>query len=405
VKYVALIPDGAADYALDEFDRQTPLEAAHTPHMDRIAREGTGGLVQIIPPERPPGSDVGNLEIFGYDTRVHYTGRAPLEAASMGIDLGPGDIAFRCNLITCDGDTLVDYSAGHISSEEAEQLIRLLAESLRSDGIRFYPGVSYRHLMVYQGGPDNLNSYPPHDIMGMSMAEHLPQGEGSEEILALMEAATPLLRDTEVNAKRVEAGMAPANGIWLWGSGAALTLQSLRHRFDLRGGVISAVDLVRGIGRCAGLEVIEVPGITGYLDTNYAGKADYALAALDEMDFVYVHVEAPDEAGHNADAAAKKQALEDFDRLVVGRVLDGLGDLGEPVRILLTPDHRTPIALRTHSREPVPFALWGEGIEPDAVQAYNETAAAEGELKLDHGHRLMELLVESSRSEGRGDEG
>ena len=216
-----------------------------------------------------------------------------------------------------------------------------------------------------------------------------------------MDAAAPLLRDLELNAKRVETGMAPANGSWLWGSGAMLTLPSMRHKFDLRGGVISAVDLVRGIGCCAGLEVIEVPGITGYLNTNYAGKAEYALAALDEMDFVYVHVEAPDEAGHNADAEAKKQALEDFDRLVVGRVLEGLRNLGEPVRILLTPDHRTPIVLRTHSREPVPFALWGEGIEADAVQEYSEKAAADGELKLDHGHRLMELLVDSSRSEER----
>ncbi len=394
MKYVALIPDGAADYALDEFDGRTPLEAAYTPHMDRIARQGRGGLVQIIPPERPAGSDVGNLEIFGYDTRVHYTGRAPLEAASMGIDLGDGDIAFRCNLITREGDTLVDYSAGHISSEEAEQLIRLIGGSVGGEGIEFHPGVGYRHLMVYQGGPDNLSSYPPHDIMGMSMTEHLPRGEGADEILALMDAATPLLREAEVNAKRVSSGLPPANGIWLWGSGPALTLESLHQKFDLHGGVISAVDLVRGIGRCAGLEVIEVPGTTGYLDTNYAGKADYALAAIAEMDFIYVHVEAPDEAGHNADAAGKKQALEDFDELVVGRMLDGLEKLGEPVRVLLTPDHRTPIALRTHSREPVPFVLWGAGIEADDMQAYNETAACTGAVKtLKHGHQLMELLV------------
>ena len=394
MKYLALIPDGAADYPLDLFDGRTPLEAAHTPHMDRLAREGSGGLVQVIPAQRPAGSDVGNLEIFGYDTRVHYSGRAPLEAASMGIELGDGDIAFRCNLITCDGDTLVDYSAGHITSEEAEQLIRLIASSVGGDNITFHPGVGYRHLMVYQGGPDNLTSHPPHDIMGASMAANLPQGQGAEEVQALMEAAAPLLRDAEVNQKRLQAGLAPANGIWLWGSGAALTLESLLQRFNLRGGVISAVDLVRGIGRCAGLEVIEVPGITGYLDTNYSGKADYALAALTEMDFVYLHVEAPDEAGHNADAAGKKQALEDFDEFVIGRVLNGLERIAEPVRILLTPDHRTPIALRTHSREPVPFVIWGAGIEADDMQSYSETAAAEGSQSLAHGHQLIELLVD-----------
>ena len=394
MKYIALIPDGAADYPLEEFDGRTPLEAAHTPNMDRIAREGTGGLVQIIPPERPAGSDVGNLEIFGYDTRIHYSGRAPLEAASMGIELGDGDIAFRCNLITRDGDTLVDYSAGHIKSEEAEQLIRLIGDRVGREGIEFYPGVGYRHLMVYQGGPDNLISHPPHDIMGASITDHLPQGEGADEIQALMEAATQVLGDAEVNEKRISAGLAPANGIWLWGAGPALVLESLHQRFNLRGGVISAVDLVRGIGRCAGLDLIDVPGITGYLDTNYAGKADYALAALAQTDFVYLHVEAPDEAGHNADAAGKKQALEDFDELVVGRVLAGLESLGEPVRILLTPDHRTPIALRTHSREPVPFVLWGEGIEADNMQTYNETAGSDGALNLQHGHQLMQLLVD-----------
>ena len=394
MKYIVLIPDGAADYPLDEFDGRTPLEAARTPNMDRIAREGTGGLVQVIPAERHAGSDIGNLEIFGYDTRVHYTGRAPLEAASMGIDLRPGDIAFRCNLIYRDGDTLVDYSAGHITSEEGEQLVRLIGEKLGRDTVTFHPGVGYRHLMVYEGGPDTLSSHAPHDIMGASITAHLPQGEGSEEIRALMTAAEPLLRDAKVNAHRVGAGQAPANAIWLWGSGPALTLEPLQQRFGLWGGVISAVDLVRGIGRCAGLDIIDVPGITGYLDTNYAGKADYALAALEAVDFVYLHVEAPDEAAHNADPEGKKQALEDFDKLVVGRVLDGLPRLGHPVRVLLTPDHRTPIALRTHSREPVPFALWGSGVEADDVQSYSEAAAAAGALHLEHGHRLIEHLIE-----------
>jgi len=393
VKYLVLVPDGAADYLLDELANRTPLQAACTPHMDRLARQGRGGLVQVIPPERHPGSDVGNLEIFGYDTRVHYTGRAPIEAASLGIDLGPGDIAFRCNLIHRDGDVLVDYSAGHMSSEEGAELIAGLKPALESDLVSLHPGVAYRHILVYRGGPTELTSHAPHDIMGQSVAAHLPTGAGAAAIRDLMEAAAPVLAAAPVNARRVAAGKLPANAIWLWGSGPALRVPTLEERCGLRGGVISAVDLVRGIGRCAGVEILEVPGITGYLDTNYAGKADHALAALERLDLVYVHVEAPDEAAHNADAAAKVQALEDFDSLVVGRVLEGLARRREPCRVLLTPDHRTPVPVRTHTREPVPFALWGEGVEADGMDEYDEAAAEVGALHLDRGHELLDHLV------------
>ena len=257
-----------------ELDGKTPLEAAETPNMDRLAREGLGGSVQIIPASRHPGSDIGNLEIFGYDSRVEYTGRAPLEASSMGVELDSSDVAFRCNLITRDGDTLVDYSAGHIATDTARQLIQLLSASLGSDDITLYPGVSYRHLLVYRDGPDALESFPPHDIMGQSIAEHLPRGEGADRICGLMEEGEKILQDSEA------ANGSGANSIWLWGSGRSLKLTSLQSKYGIEGGVISAVDLVRGIGRCAGLDIIEVPGITGYLDTNYAGKADYALAVL-----------------------------------------------------------------------------------------------------------------------------
>jgi len=372
VKYVVLVPDGAADYPLDELGGRTPLEAAHIPNMDRLAREGRGGTAQVIPPSRHPGSDIGNLEVFGYDSCIHYTGRAPLEAASMGVELGEDDIAFRCNLIHGDGDTLVDYSAGHITTEEGVELILKVGKALDREDVRFHPGIAYRHLMVYAHGPEELASHPPHDIMGESITEHLPVGEGQEEIRGLMDAAKPVLAAAEVNARRAAAGQATANGIWLWGSGRALRLPALRERFGLTGGVISAVDLVRGIGIVAGLEVIQVPGITGYLDTNYAGKAEYALAALRDRDFVYVHVEAPDEAAHNADVQGKVRALEDFDALVVARIVDGLAAQGEPYRVLMTPDHRTPIALRTHSREPVPFVIWGSGVEPDSMVCYAE---------------------------------
>ena len=360
MRYVVLVPDGAADYPLAELGGQTPLEAAATPYMDRLAREGAGGLVQMIPAQRHPGSDIGNLEIFGYDSRVHYTGRAPLEAASMGVDLGDDGVAFRLNLIYGEGDVLVDYSAGHIASAEAAELVEALAAELGGPSLRFYPGVGYRHLLVWDCGPEEVATYPPHDIMGESMAAHGPVGIGAEKIRALMAAAGPILAASPVNAARSARGERPANAIWLWGAGRALRLTPLAVRYGLQGGVISAVDLVRGIGKSAGLEVIDVPGITGYLDTNYEGKAAYALATLQCADFVYVHVEAPDEAGHNGDPQAKVQAIADFDARVVGPILAGLASMG-PHRVLLTPDHRTPIARRTHRREPVPFALWEIG--------------------------------------------
>ncbi|MGB0604232.1 MAG: cofactor-independent phosphoglycerate mutase [Candidatus Latescibacterota bacterium] len=391
MKYLVLVPDGAADYPLEALGGKTPLEVAHTPNMDRLAREGCGGTVCMIPPERHPGSDVGNLEIFGYDTRIHYTGRSPLEAASMGVDLGPDGVAFRLNTIHRQGDTLVDYSAGHISTEEASALVQSIAAELGRPDVRFYPGVSYRHLLVFDNGPEGLVSYPPHDIMGQSVSAHLPSGEGEASIRALMEQAEPILAEHPVNKRRAERGEPTANAIWLWGSGRALKLKSLTEKFGFSGGVISAVDLVRGIGRSAGLSVVEVPGITGYLDTNYEGKAQHALDVLARDNFVYVHVEAPDEAGHNGDPQAKVQAINDFDARVVGPILDGLDRLG-PSRILMTPDHPTPIALRTHSRDAVPFVLWGEGIAADGLQGYGERLAAEGSLHLEHGHWLVEYL-------------
>ncbi len=392
MKYVILVPDGAADYPQAALGGRTPLQAAHTPNMDQLARQGAGGLVDIIPPDRPPGSDVGNLEIFGYDSSVHATGRAPLEAASQGLALTDSDVVYRVNLVTCDGDTLVDYSGGHLSRDEGAALLGRVAAALDRPGRRFFAGVGYRHLLVWSDGPDALRAFPPHDIMGRSVAEHLPTGPGEEEARALMAAAGPVLAAAPENAQRRRTGKPPANAIWLWGAGRPLRLPSLAERWGLQGGVISAVDLVRGIGRAAGLEVIEVPGITGYLDTNYAGKAAYALDALQRLDLVYVHVEAPDEAGHNGDVEGKVQALEDFDRLVVGPVCAGLPALGGG-RVLLVPDHRTPLQLRTHSREPVPYVLWGQGIEPMGLAAFDETSAASGSVHLARGHQMIGRLL------------
>ena len=394
MKYLVLVPDGCADYALPQLNGRTPMQAARTPYMDRLAIEGRGGLVQMIPASRPAGSDVGNLEIFGYDTTEYYTGRAPLEAASMALPMGPTDVAWRCNTITRDGDTLVDYSAGHISTADAREMIESVGEALGTDQIRFYPGVGYRHIVIYSGGPEDLTSHAPHDIMGQSMQEHLPTGTGAAQIQSLMTDAGPILAGHPVNERRIASGEAPANAIWLWGSGRPLTLPTIGERYGLQAGVISAVDLVRGIGQCAGYRQIDVPGITGFTDTNYEGKADYALEALRTgTDLVYVHVESPDECGHNGDAAAKVTAIEDFDKRVVGRIVDGLWALGESCRLLMTPDHRTPVPLRTHSREPVPFVLWGQGVEPDQLMAYDEVSAEAGSLHLDSGHELLPLLI------------
>ncbi len=391
MKYVVLVPDGAADLPLDDLGGRTPLEAAKTPNLDRLASEGIVGLVNMIPPERHPGSDVGNLEIFGYDSRKYYTGRAPLEAASMGVKLGPDDVAFRMNTISRDKSILVDYSAGHISTEESHQLMHELADRLGETDFRIYPGIGYRHLLVVNGGPDNLKTVPPHDIMGCPIEEHLPTGLGSQQICGIMNSAEKILLESSINADRIRRGQLPANAIWLWGSGKALDLPSLNVKYSFCGGVISAVDLVRGIGSCAGLRVVNVPGATGYLDTNYSGKAEYALQILQDENFVYLHIEAPDEAGHNGDVYAKIKAIEDIDTYVVGSLVKGFSSLG-PCRLLVTPDHPTPIKLRTHSRDPVPFLLWGQDVEPDSVNCYSEKAALKSGRVEKHGHNLIEYL-------------
>ena len=392
MKYAILIGDGMADYPIGELDGRTPLQEAHTPNMDYIARNGIGGLVRTIPDSSPPGSDIANLEILGYDTAVHYSGRSPLEAAGMGIALAPDDVAFRCNLITCQDGRLVDYSAGHISTQEASELIRLLTDKLGTEEVRFYPGVSYRHLLVIKDGPERVRTVPPHDITGQQIDQNLPQGEGQELIRKLMFDSADILEKATVNHKRLSQGKLPANMIWLWGQGRSLRLPSIGERFGLTGGVISAVDLIKGIGVTAGLRVINVPGATGYLDTNYSGKAQYALDVLRELDLVYLHVEAPDEAAHNADLQAKIRAIEQFDHLVVGKVLEGLPGLGQ-FRIMVLPDHRTPLAVRTHTREPVPVAIFSADISPDDMLAFTEAEAEKGSLKIEKGHQLIQQFI------------
>jgi len=355
-KTVMLIGDGMGDWACPELDGRTPLQAANIPHMRRIAAAGTLVLADTIPPGFPPGSDVANLGLLGYDARVHYTGRAPIEAAGGGIPLKPADVALRCNLVHLADGKMVDYSCGHISNEDAVPLVEALQAELGRDGLTFHPGVQYRHLVVWDQGPAVPVTQPPHDILEQDVAPYLPHGDRAEELLDLMERSKAVLADHPVNLARKTRGDVPVTQIWLWGQGPALQLEPYRKLYGMSGTVITAVDLVRGLGVLAGLDTPGIPGATGWIDTNYQGKVDAALHALETQDFVYVHVEAPDECGHVGDAKLKTEAIEAFDEKVVGPVWRELERRGEPYRLLVTMDHRTPVEIRGHSGEPVPLA-------------------------------------------------
>jgi 2,3-bisphosphoglycerate-independent phosphoglycerate mutase len=397
VKYIILQGDGMADYPLEVLGGRTPLEAARTPNMDWLAAHGVFGLAHVIPEGFPPGSDVGNMNIMGYDPAVYHTGRSPLEAASMGVALGPRDVAFRCNLVTLGNsgvDTFMeDFTSGHITTEEADGLIRAIGQNLGGDGIEFFPGVSYRHLMVWRDGMEKMETTPPHDITDQKVASYMPKGEGAERLLSLMEASRPILAAHPVNKKRQAEGRCPATTIWLWGQGRAPALPSLAERFGIKGGVISAVDIINGLGVYAGLERIHVPGITGFLDTNYRGKGEYGVASLEKNDFVFIHVEAIDEAGHMGDVEKKIQALEDFDEKVVGTVLQRMTQRTD-WRVLLMPDHPTSIALKTHVAEPVPFVLYSaEAPRQNGAVGYNEKDAAATGIVAKQAYRLIESLI------------
>ena len=383
-----------ADYPIGELDNRTPLEAARTPFMDTIVKRGVIGRVKNIPDKVTPGSDVATISILGYDPIQYYTGRGPLEAANLGIEVGDNDVAFRCNLVTVAENRLVDYSAGHISSREAEQIIRSLDRRLK-----FYPGVSYRHVLLVkdgsQDGLEKVKTVPPHDIMGQDIKKLLPKGKNAEIILTLMSESRRVLDAHEINAVRIDLKENPANMIWLWGQGKKPSLPSFKDKYGLSGSVISAVDLIKGLGIYLGLEVINVPGATGYYDTNYEGKAIAALEALKKKDFVFVHVEAPDEAGHNGDLREKITAIERFDQLVVGTIVNAFKDRDD-FRILVLPDHATPLSLRTHTADPVCFALCGKGIVPGEGSSFNEKEALRSSLAFDQGCSLMEYFVKVS---------
>lgn len=398
MKYIILLGDGMPDEKIEVLGGKTPLQFAKTPNMDRMARRGTFGLAKTVPDGYPPGSDVANLSVFGYDPRVYYTGRSPLEAASIGVELGPDDIAFRLNLVNLQtkGGKLYmrDYSSGHISTEEGSALVKQLQKKFGDDEFQFYPGVSYRHLMVWRGGREQMKTTPPHDITGKGIDKYVPKGEGADQLLRLMTETRELLAGHPVNENRVAQDKLPANSIWLWGQGKAPKMQTYQERFGISGAVISAVDLIRGIGVYAGLEIIKVPGATGYVDTNYSGKAEAALEALRRTDFVYLHVEAPDESSHSGILEYKIRAIEDFDAKIVGPIMDEIGNLGE-YRILCVSDHPTPLRIKTHSSDPVPFVIYGGGDGPETDTAgFDEESARASGLFVDEGFRLMEMMME-----------
>lgn len=393
MKYAVLVGDGMSDYPLKELDGRTPLEAAQTQNMDEIVRQGELGLATMIPPGFTPASDVAILSILGYDPRQYYTGRAPLEAAKLGIKLGLEEIAFRCNLITINEGYIIDYSGGHISDNEAAELIRFLEQHLGIPSIKFYPGVSYRNICVIENVDlIRLDCTPPHDLIGQPIEKNLPRGKGAEQLVNLMEKSYKLLSSHEINKARVDRGQNPANMIWLWGQGTTPQMPSFRERFGINGGVISAVDLIKGMAKLVGLEPIEVPGATGYYDTDYEAKAYYALRCLEKEDFVFVHVEAPDEASHNAELDQKIKAIENFDHIIVGPIKKSLSQ--QPAfRILVLPDHATPIKSRTHAADPVPFAWCGQGITRDKVETFSEREATRSKLRLSDGYQLMEQFI------------
>jgi 2,3-bisphosphoglycerate-independent phosphoglycerate mutase len=402
MKFIILQGDGMADYPLDVLRGKTPLEAARTPNMDWLAARGVFGLAHVIPKGFPPGSDVGNMSIMGYDPAVYHTGRSPLEAASMGVALGPKDIAFRCNLVTLTGNgsntVMEDFTSGHISTEEARTIIGDLAGALGAEGIEFFPGVSYRHLMVWRGGKEKMETTPPHDITDQKISGFLPKGDGADRLLKLIEASQAILADHPVNKARQAQGQRRATSIWLWGQGRAPALPPLTKRFGIKGGVISAVDIIHGLGVYAGLQRIDVPGITGFLDTNYRGKGEYGIKSLENNDFVFIHVEATDEAGHMGDVEKKIQALEDFDEKVVGTVLKGMAHRKD-WRVLLMPDHPTAIALKTHVSDPVPFVLYSpQQPRNNGSVGYNEKDAAKTGVVAKQAFKLMEALIEGRQT-------
>jgi len=398
MKYAIIIPDGCADEAQEVLGGKTPLEAARVPAMDAIAGAGVVGRSNNTPEVLPPGSDVANLSLLGYSPLEYFTGRAPLEAAAQGIDLGPDDWAVRCNLVTIEDQVMRDFTAGHISNEEAAQLVASAQEEIGSDRLQFYPGVSYRNLLIWRGSGERVpfspdtRTTPPHDLTEKSVLDDYPRGPGSDLLNQLMSESVRVFADHPVNVARRGRGELPATNVWLWGLGSAPKLTPFAERYGKQGAMITAVDLLRGLAVLMGWRRIDVPGATGYTDTDYAAKGRYAVDALNEVDLVCVHVEATDEASHEGDAEAKVKALEQIDGHVVAPVHEALRAHGQ-YRILVSSDHPTPLRTRTHSHGYVPWAIAGTGIEPDGAATYDDPTAAKSNLTFEEGWKLMSYFL------------
>lgn len=393
MKYAIVLPAGAADEPVEKLDGRTPFEAASTPNIDWIATNGLQGRVVTVPQGFAPGSDVATLSLLGYDPRVDCPGQAPLEAFARGIRTQPGELVFRCNFITVNDGVMEDFTAGHIHRREADLLIADLNELLAAEGCRFHNGVSYRSLMVASGATEiQAECTPPHDIPSKPVARYRPRGRGGDRISKLMDRAHGLLAEHPINQVRRDLGENPATDIWLWGYGRTRRLERFAKRFGVAGAVVAAVDLVRGIARCAGMELIDVPGATGSLDTDYGAKGAAAVSALDRFDLVAVHIEAPDEAGHLGDYEAKVAAIERIDESIVGPVLEKLRSY-ERWRIMIAPDHPTPVGRRVHTATPPPFCMAGHAVQPLLHRPFSETAAAAGDLQVDPGHELLEYFL------------
>lgn len=394
MKYAVIVPDGLGDLPIPEFKGKTPLEAARTPNLDQLSKESILGTLQTAPKGMYPGSDVCGLSLMGYDPKVCYTGRAPLEAASLGVEVKEGEKIFRCNLVTARGNVLVDYSGDHVSTEEARELIESVAKEFGTDDLKFFPGKMYRHLLLCKKGNDfEVENTPPHDIQGQNYEPYYPKGKGAELFKKFIIESRKILEDHPVNRDRENQGKLKANMIWLWGGGVRPKLQLFHEKFKgIRGGVISAVDLLQGLGHYLGWKVIQVPGATGYFDTDYKAKGLYAIDALKELDLIFVHIEATDEAGHSGKAEEKKKAIEKIDEFIVGPLVKHLKSQGS-YRLFVAPDHYTPTAKRTHIGDPVPFIFTGSDVTLRSGKTYSESNAKTTGIYLEKGYELMHRLI------------
>lgn len=402
MKYVVVLCDGMADYPVPALGGKTPMMCADKPHIDALAKKAEVGLVRTVAPGMKPGSDVANMSVLGFDPTKYYTGRSPLEAASIGVDLKDTDVTLRTNLVTLSDEenyedkTMVDYCAGDISTEEAAEIMRDVQAHFGNSEFSFYPGVSYRHCLVWANGTTDLGDMtPPHDISGRVIGEYLSKSENAKKLVQMMKDSYAFLKDHPVNKKRVSEGKRPANSIWLWGEGKKPMLPSFYDTFGLKGAIVSAVDLLKGIGKCAKMETPQVEGATGYIDTNFEGKAEAAVNALKNgCGFAYIHLEAPDECGHRNEPENKVKAIEMIDSRVLPIVLQGLEEIGEDYKVMILPDHPTPIVTQTHASDPVPYLIYHKNAEQQGVDTINEETAKATGVFIDHGPDIMKHFLE-----------